>query len=279
MKKKIDKAVDYLSKYMGTLACPICQSAFELKGYALVCENAHTYNLNKKGYVNVLAKKADTEQYTRTMFEPRARMINAGMYAGVLEVVRRNLGLGATVDVGTGEGSFLNLLSDATSGPRFGFDIAKDGIEMATNQAVDAFWMLADLTRLPFATGSVTNILNIFTPSNYQEFARVLNPTNGRVIKVVPDRYYLQELRQAYGLPVDYDNTKVVAKFEEHYEQVAVHEVRYAFPIGEANRADVLRMSPLEWQVAEEKLRDVEANPPTTITVHVKVLVGTGPTL
>jgi 23S rRNA (guanine745-N1)-methyltransferase len=277
MKKKIDKAADYLRDNPGLLACPICQTAFHLDAYALVCERAHTYNLNKKGYANVLAKKADTEQYTRAMFEPRARMINAGMYQGVLEVIKEHLAPGATLDVGTGEGSFLNLLSP--EGPRFGFDIAKDGIEMATNQPIDAFWLLADLTRLPFADSSITNILNIFTPSNYQEFARVLTPGNGRVIKVVPDRYYLQELRQAYGLPVDYDNTKVVEKFQEHYGDVSITEVRYAFPIAETNRRDILRMSPLEWQVPEAKLQALEDNPPTTITVHVKVLVGSQPAL
>jgi 23S rRNA (guanine745-N1)-methyltransferase len=280
MKKKIDKAADYLRDNPGILACPICQTPFHLDAYALTCENAHTYNINKKGYANVLAKKADTEQYTRAMFEPRARMINAGMYQGVLDVIRQHLAPGATLDVGTGEGSFLNLLApDLEGGPRFGFDIAKDGIEMATNQPQLAFWLLADLTKLPFATNSITNILNIFTPSNYQEFARVLNAEQGRVIKVVPDRYYLQELREAYGLPVDYDNTKVVEKFQEHYQQVDITEVQYTFPIPEQNRTDILRMSPLEWQVPEAKLQALEDNPPTTITVHVKVLVGSQPAL
>ncbi len=41
---------------------------FNWPAYALKCENNHTYNLNKKGYVNFLQTKADTEHYTRKMF-------------------------------------------------------------------------------------------------------------------------------------------------------------------------------------------------------------------
>ena len=61
---------------------------------------------------------------------------------------------------------------------------------MATELDTKSFLSLADLTNLPFADESLSVILNIFTPSNYAEFHRVLTE-NGRVIKIIPDRNYL----------------------------------------------------------------------------------------
>ena len=48
-----------------------------------------------------------------------------------------------------------------------------------------------------FAPASFDTILNLFSPSNYQEFDRILKP-GGQVIKVVPAASYLKELRQAF---------------------------------------------------------------------------------
>ncbi|ETD05402.1 hypothetical protein N568_0102310 [Lactococcus garvieae TRF1] len=110
MLKKIEKAYLYLEKNLESLSCPLCHAPFSLEPYALRCENKHTFNLNKKGYVNFLQTKADTEHYTKKMFEPRRRLIAAGMYAPVLKEIETALLPGNLLDVGTGEGKFLELL-------------------------------------------------------------------------------------------------------------------------------------------------------------------------
>lgn len=95
---------------------------------------------------------------------------------------------------------------------------------MATNHAASAFWCVADLTNLPFAPASFDTILNLFSPSNYQEFDRILKP-GGQVIKVVPAASYLKELRQAF-YPDDsakqvYSNERVVDKFLQNIRKRA----------------------------------------------------------
>lgn len=271
MLKKIEKAYRYLEKNLESLSCPLCHAPFSLEPYALRCENKHTFNLNKKGYVNFLQTKADTEHYTKKMFEPRRRLIAAGMYAPVLKEIETALLPGNLLDVGTGEGKFLELLS--YQGNKFGFDIAKDGIEMATDLPFSAFLSLADLTRLPFADASISSVLNIFTPSNYKEFNRVLQ-SEGNIIKIVPDRYYLQELRKVYGFPVNYDNTVVIQRFKQEYPTAVEKELHYSFEIPEALRLDFLEMSPLEWAVSPEIKEAARKNPPTQATIHVQVLIG-----
>ena len=272
MLKKIEKVYLLLEKNVNLLGCPICQGKFQLERYALRCESGHTFNLNKKGYVNFLQIKADTEHYTRKMFEPRRRLIQAGMYAPLLSEIQKYFVDGNLLDVGTGEGSFLELLGNI-KGEKFAFDIAKDGIEMATELETKSFLSLADLTNLPFADESLSMILNIFTPSNYAEFHRVL-AKNGRVIKVVPDRLYLQELRASYGLPIDYDNNAVVERFKAEFPAGEQVEVQYRFDLPEELRTDFLAMSPLEWSISEAKKQEARKHPPKTATVHVQVLIG-----
>lgn len=271
MLKKIEKAYLFLEKNLEVLRCPICQGKFQLEANALKCQNNHTYNLNKKGYVNFLQTKADTEHYTRKMFEPRRRLIQAGMYQHLLTEIQKYFVSGNLLDVGTGEGSFLELLK--VDGAKFAFDIAKDGIEMATELEMESFLSLADLTNLPFADESLSVILNIFTPSNYAEFHRVL-AESGLVIKIIPDKNYLRELREVYQLPVDYNNQPVLERFREEFPNASQEEIEYQFEIPKNLRHDFLLMSPLEWSVSGERKKFAKENPPKTATIHVQILVG-----
>ncbi|GAB2026618.1 putative RNA methyltransferase [Lactovum odontotermitis] len=271
MLKKIEKARLFLSKHAAALRCPICRENLTLIGNSLVCVSRHTFNLNKKGYVNFLQTAPDTRHYTRKMFEPRRRLIQSGMYDGLLAEIQPYLSGDSLLDVGTGEGSFLQLLQFGT-GAKFAFDIAKDGIEMATELDMDSFLSLSDLTNLPFADNSMSTVLNILTPSNYAEFKRVL-AADGRLIKVVPDKLYLQELRQVYGLPADHDNSAVIARFAQEFPDFQQHEIYYEFDIPENLRTDFLAMSPLEWAVSEDVKANATQNPPKKATVHLQLLI------
>ncbi|WEV60975.1 methyltransferase domain-containing protein [Streptococcaceae bacterium ESL0729] len=270
MLKKIDRAYNILENELSSLACPKCGEDFVLSRYSLKCKNNHNFDINKKGYVNFLSHKV-VENYTKDMFIPRGQMIQAGMYAPMLAWIKSHLVGTSLLDIGCGEGSFINLLD--FEGSNFAFDIARDGISLATNQELAAFWAIADLTRLPYKNKSIDNLLNIFTPSNYQEFNRVMS-VRGQLIKVIPDRFYLRELREAYGLPLDYDNRLVLEKFKNNYQEVEEKELSYTFDIPENLRLAFLEMSPLEWQVDQETKDRVRKNPPKTATVHVKILVG-----
>ena len=109
------------------------------------------------------------------MFEPRGRMIRSGMYQPVIEKIAHLIKPGNLLDVGCGEGSFLQEINQVKANPvNIGFDIAKEGVYLASNQAIHAFWCVADLTNLPFADHSFDTILNIFSPSHYSEFKRVM---------------------------------------------------------------------------------------------------------
>ncbi|EOL43691.1 methyltransferase domain-containing protein [Enterococcus caccae] len=278
MLKKIDFARNFLETHQEQFLCPVCKQTFQLNGYSLICAQNHQFDLSKKGTIYFLSHSIQTE-YNKKMLLHRGKMIQSGMYQPLLEKIIDTMEITKnTLDVGCGEGSFLSELAKlGLSGPKFGFDISKDGIYLASNQPINAFWSVADLTNLPFSDQSMDTILNIFSPSHYQEFQRVLKK-DGTVIKVIPEAKYLKELRAAF-YPEDeikqvYSNEKVLAKFSKELDIVGNERITYTFAIPKENRLDLLEMSPLEWGVADDVKKEVQKNPLAEVTIDVRVLKG-----
>lgn len=278
MLKKIDQAGLFLENNQEYFRCPTCKNAMTANHHTLSCGNGHRFDLSKKGTLYFLDHQIKTG-YDDAMFAPRGRMIASGMYEPVLEALAKYLTPDEVLlDVGCGEGSFLaDLGKKGLAGKLIGFDISKEGVYLATNQVLDAFWCVADLTNLPFADHSFSTILNIFSPSHYEEFKRTL-ADHGQVIKVVPQAGYLKELRQAFYPDQlekqTYSNVAVVDKFKEHLTDVSVERITYTFDIPADRQQDLLHMSPLEWQVEPERFNYLMAHPLTAITIDLDILRG-----
>ena len=73
----------------------------------------------------------------------------------------------------------------------YGLDNSKDAIELAVKEDKLNPYMVANLANLPFKDGSVSCILNILTPANYEEFFRVLGD-DGYLIKIIPNAKLLK---------------------------------------------------------------------------------------
>lgn len=274
MLKKIDQSALFLAEQQDLFRCPKCHREMMQQEKSLICKNGHRYDLAKKGTLYFLDHQIKTE-YDNEMFAPRGRMIRSGMYQPVIEKIAELMQTGNVLDVGCGEGSFLQQINQLKKNPvTIGFDIAKEGIYLATNQPINAFWCIADLTNLPFAGQTFDTILNIFSPSQYKEFKRVMKP-DGCVVKVVPQSGYLQELRSIYHPDgAAYSNEAVIQRFTDELEIDYRERVTYEFDIPEENRLDLLEMSPLEWQVSPEVKTKLAANPLKKITIDIEILKG-----
>lgn len=277
MLKKIDRGKAFIAQHWELFQCPICHQKMRATDSGLLCNQGHRFDVSKKGTVYFLQRQINTD-YDQQMFAPRQRMIKSGMYQPLIDQLKTLLSPQETVlDVGCGEGSFLNAVMEDRLAVSVGFDISKEGVYLATNQEVDAFWCVADLTDLPFAENSFSTLLNIFSPSNYQEFSRVLKP-GGQLLKVIPGADYLRELREAF-YPEDpekqrYSNQPVLEKFKQVYPEVVQAPIRYVFEIPENRRLDLLEMSPLEWGVDPEIKAKLKEEPLSAITIDLLLLIG-----
>lgn len=278
--KKIDRGQHFLSDHFSLFRCPKCQQKMvSAENYQLSCGDHH-YDLSKKGTLHFLDHHVKTD-YDKEMLSHRQKMIKAGLYAPLLnrinEIVAKDQ-VSTMVDMGCGEGSFLNELANLdVPGTKIGFDISKEGIALATEQAVEAFWCVADITNLPFNDCSLSHLLNVFSPSHYGEFRRVLQP-GGKLIKIVPEANYLSELRQAFYADDEtkqsYSNKKVVRKFSEEMNLISEERLTYTFEVSENLQQDLVKMSPLQWGASVESLRKTESQLIEKITIDLLILVG-----
>lgn len=242
--KKIDKTINWLKGNLALFRCPVCHAPFtEIKDQQLGCPSHHRININKHGYVYFLQKGVNTE-YDREMLVARRQLLSAGLFKGIIDAVDKELGVAPQkiLDVGSGEGTPLFQLQQLRRSRDIayvGFDISRPGVQLATQLDDQLFFCLADLRQLPFQDKSFSAIIELFSPSDYQEFHRVLQP-GGKIINVIPNSKYLCELRQLL-YPADdkhqkYDNTAVKKLFEKNFAPANVKNVQYHFAIPESLR-------------------------------------------
>ncbi len=164
------------------------------------------------------------------------------------------------VDAGCGEGYYARALAARLPHALVaGVDLSRDAVLAAARQAPALRWFVADLTRLPFATGSVRALVDVLTPADYREFARVLAP-DGLLYKIVPADDYLCEIRQAVAQQLraeGFSNARVVSHLTERAEVLEVIPVRRTLPVTPAQAADFLRMTPMTFGLGEGALAQV----------------------
>ena len=265
--KKMQSAL-VMEKNAQLFKCPICSEGMEMEEHSrLVCQNMHSFDLAKSGYVN-LAPQAHSTKYDKSLFEARTLVMTSGYFEPVLENIIARLNDHLTdvecpvvLDAGCGEGSHLQgILSQLqTESVGIGIDLAKEGITAASKAYPGIIWSVADLAAMPFADAQIDTIVNILSPANYAEFNRLLKP-GGLVVKVVPESGYLQELREVfYDGKQQKDETDPVERFREHFDAVETERITYQFELPEGLLAPLIRMTPLTWNASEERVREVLA--------------------
>lgn len=277
MLKKIDRGAAFIQKEVDLFRCPHCHQGMAAQGKALVCEAGHRFDLSKKGTPYFLNHQIKTE-YDQEMFVHRRQLILNGMYQPLIDLLAPYCKGQRVLDVGCGEGSFLHQLKEKTPLlPSIGFDISKEGVYLASDYGEELFWCVADLTNLPFKEARFTTILNIFSPSNYQEFNRVLT-SGGQLVKIVPRSGYLKELRAAFypenQEKQNYSNQSVVEKFQEMFQESERKTLTYVFDIPESCQLSLLEMSPLEWGVSPKIKEELQKKPLKRITIDLDILIG-----
>ncbi|MDR0418902.1 MAG: methyltransferase domain-containing protein [Prevotellaceae bacterium] len=263
----------------GLLQCPICNGNFEKQEKYLICSNSHCFDIAKTGYVNFCGKQ-EKGVYDKELFRARAAVTKGGFFSCLEKQVGSLIGLKTgenkkvvVLDAGCGDGTLFSRIiksyqkKDEITG--IGFDLSKEGILLASKNSKKACWLVADISNIPLKDSSTDIILNILSPANYKEFNRVLKK-DGVIIKVIPNKDYLKELRVLFSKK-EYSNADIVQLFKENVsweqELKVVEEVR----IDKSGEMDFVKMTPLakNANLNNEKVKGIEK-----LTVDFTILVG-----
>ncbi|MBP1918342.1 methyltransferase domain-containing protein [Youngiibacter multivorans] len=274
MQTKVERRMESISE-LGILQCPKCRGKLSVEGRSLKCQSGHTYDFSKKGTVNFVLGYGE-ENYSKDMLEARRKLMRLGLFEGILDriadaVAESGISKPVILDAGCGEGTGLEYLDEklkekGIEARLLGIDISSGGITIAGRTEKDILFFVADLGSLPFSEQSLDFVINMFTPASYREFRRVLKP-GGKVLKVVPEREHLIELREAYGLK-EYSNDEIVAHMAENMSVVSRERISTTFD-AEGHGDELLLMTPMLWGKTEGK----SALAPKSVTVSASLFI------
>ena len=261
-------------------ACPICQENLTLLESSLKCNNRHSFDLAKFGYVNLAPQIKQSANYDKENFQNRQQILEAGFYQAILEAVSDLLSNSKNaktiLDIGCGEGFYSRKLQESHLDKTFyAFDISKDSVQIAAksepNWAVN--WFVGDLARLPIKDASMDILLDIFSPANYGEFRRVLSK-DGILIKVIPTENHLKEIRQKVQDQLtkkDYSNQDIKEHFQGHFTILSNQTASLTKTITADQLQSLLSMTPLLFHIDQTK---IDWSDLTEITIEAEILVG-----
>ena len=261
-------------------ACPICQENLTLVESSLKCNNRHSFDLAKFGYVNLAPQIKQSANYDKENFQNRQQILEAGFYQAILDAVSDLLASSKTtkiiLDIACGEGFYSRKLQERHPDKTFyAFDISKDSVQIAAksepNWAVN--WFVGDLARLPIKDASMDILLDIFSPANYGEFRRVLSK-DGILIKVIPTENHLKEIRQKVQDQLtnkDYSNQDIKNHFQEHFTILSSQTASLTKTITADQLQALLSMTPLLFHIDQTK---IDWSQLTEITIEAEILVG-----
>ena len=261
-------------------ACPICQENLTLVESSLKCNNRHSFDLAKFGYVNLAPQIKQSANYDKENFQNRQQILEAGFYQAILEAISDLLSNSKNaktiLDIGCGEGFYSRKLQERHPDKTFyAFDISKDSVQIASksepNWAVN--WFVGDLARLPIKDASMDILLDIFSPANYGEFRRVLSK-DGILIKVIPTKNHLKEIRQKVQDQLTnkgYSNQDIKEHFQEHFTILSSQTASLTKTITAEQLQALLSMTPLLFHIDQSK---IDWSQLTEITIEAEILVG-----
>lgn len=261
--KKFNENTEYL--------CPKCKSISKIEGKSLVCQQGHSYDFSKKGYIHLI-NNYKPAKYTSDLFEARDYIFSRNFYKGLLEKLDNELSgikFENLLDIGCGEGYYIRNLKEKFDDSYFyGLDNSKDAIELAVKKDKLNPYMVANLASIPFADNSVDIILNILSPANYGEFSRVLKD-EGLLIKVIPGENYLKEIREIF-FGNSYSNKETKDLLTESMSLIKSFSYIESFDLSKEDAKNFLKMTPLSFskEITNEHIEKLKS-----ITIDMEILI------
>ncbi|WP_296931250.1 putative RNA methyltransferase [uncultured Marinobacter sp.] len=263
------------------LACPLDGCPLTPSEKTWRCENGHSFDVARQGYVNLLPvqkKRTLDPGDSKEMVAARQRFLNAGFYTKIAEAVSdralkslTNDGTGSVLDAGCGEGYYLRHLASLagdTDLSMIGVDISKWAVLAAAKQDKRTRWVVGSNANLPVLPESLDLVLCLFGFPVYGEFSRVLKP-GGQIIQVDSGADHLRELRE-----IIYPELKPPADAEsaapEGFRHLDSTVVRFPLTLPDQNSiADLLAMTPHLYRATSEGLEKASALDSLEVTVDV----------
>lgn len=253
--------------------CPLCQSplyahprTWQCQGVPDLIGNAkkHSFDVAKQGYINLLPvqfKKSKQPGDSEASILARQRFLQQGYYAvlaNALTATAKQLLAERKspiwLDIGCGEGYYSAQFLALKPNHLIAMDISKPAViataKRLKNPLVPTTCLVATVSQMPLADGSVDVISSIFSPILPKEFARLLSK-KGIVILAKPLPNHLIELRQGLFETVQtHDSDKFIGQMAAHFALQHQQQIHAKITVDSEALTDLMTMTPYAYRAA-----------------------------
>jgi 23S rRNA (guanine745-N1)-methyltransferase len=235
-----------------SLACPVCAEPLAARGAAAACENGHTFDFARSGYLNLMVGRGgrcrvgDTPEMVRARAELLARGHLDPLSKAIAERARPWLDRARlVVELGSGTGHYL-AAATAEGGIGIGIDLSKAAAAHAARAHPGLLFAVADVEEsIPLVDGAAGVLLSVFAPRPAAEAARVVRPGGSLVAALATERH-LAGLRRELGLIGVHPGKpeRLQERLAPAFEPVSAETVEYDIELTPEDARLVVAMGP-----------------------------------
>lgn len=260
---------------MTEFICPVCGKILDKNEKSYVCESRHSFDISRKGTVNLLLSQKSRHGDDKLMVNARRSFLDKGYYKALLDVLcgfaSETVRSGDTVlDCGCGECWYTANIEEylgkkGIPADIIGIDVSKEAISAGASRSRSLRLAVASVFEIPVAAKTCDTVISLFAPFAPEEYRRVLK-NGGYFLTAFPLEDHLWELKKAvYDEPyrntvsnMEIDGFKLV-KSEDIHETINLRTnedimslfsmTPYYYKTSQADRDKLMKLSVLETQI------------------------------
>ncbi|OOT52557.1 putative RNA methyltransferase [Acinetobacter pittii] len=260
------------------LMCPVCRQSLNLTERTWRCEQGHSYDVAKQGYVNlhvVQHKHSKNPGDTPESVDARRAFLQGGYYQPLQQavvVLLKQLDVKAILDIGCGEGYYTNAMQQVVE-QCVGVDIAKNAVQRAAKLNTEVTWVVGTGATLPVLDQSMDACTSLFSPIPQAEIARVLKD-DGYLIVVTPASEHLYAMREALFEQVNpHTPEKFVEQLQDLFELKQEQIIDAPFVLDQQALKNLIAMTPYAYKASPERRLRLEQQLQLEVTASFQIYI------
>lgn len=254
------------------LICPKCKCKLNKVDNCYKCNNNHSFDIAKRGYVNLVLGNSKATGDDKQMVKSRTKFLNHGYYENLricIGNILTSCKIHTLVDAGCGEGYYTNYFKQIfPASEMYGFDLSKYAIDYACKAKTGVNYCVSSIFHLPLSNESCDGVVSIFAPVDMKENTRILKE-KGYFLQVGPGPRHLWELKQELYSDI-YENHVEIG--HDRYKLVKEEYVEDVITID--NKEDIwalFQMTPYYWRTPKENAQRLQGLRKliTTVQFHI----------
>lgn len=271
---------------MPIISCPNCKSILHPVEKTLRCENGHSFDFSKEGYINLLLanqKKTNKPGDNKIMTNARDAFLSKGHYNFLIDYIESTINsfdLFSTtkdesihlLDVGCGTGFYTRSLFKQKKINKIGIDISKIGVAKASVKDKDSTYIVSSAFNLTIKDKSIDLLLNIFSPIHLEELKRVLK-SGGYFVKVIPIGNHMKEVAElVYEKFIPHQSSiKEEIGSDAMFQIIKVENLKRIISLSEQDLLNFISMTPYLYKFKQEQLDLLKE---LSVTISFEVIIG-----